>query len=336
MITLPQKIEEELSRVLTKNAQNWAKSAATLSLKYRAKRVKRGINYIKDLDDAFGYLALKVTSTYSHIYGALRNIRELNPSWNPVSVLDIGSGPGTAIWAALELFPSLKIGTAIERNKNFIELGKTILKSLPRIKVDWQAIDLINSIPELSESFDLVVIANVLNEMDEKTRNTSLEFANKHCKGILVVIEPGTPYGFESLVQTSKQLNSENILIAPYIENSFINSEKINFVEKIKRPEFQKRVRQIQRKNDTPDKSRVLPPSDWEESKYYYLAYSKFKPEFSPVGRLIDKPKLSKPFVELKVLTKEGIKIERIFKKDKARYKLAKKFKWGNTIPSFL
>lgn len=334
MITLPPEIEGELSKLLkASDTTNWLKSAVSLSVKYRGEREIEGIDYIKDLNDVLGYLALRVPSTYSQIYGALSSVQELNPGWKPSSVLDIGSGPGTAVWAALEVFPKVLDAVCIEKDKNFVEIGKTIFQSLSDITVDWQTTNLTSSLPRVNKGYDLVVLANVLNEMDERTREKTIQFAYNHCTGVLVIIEPGTPDGFESIKQVSKQLNFyQTTLIAPYIENSFINSEEINFIQKIKRPEFQKRVRQLQRKNQQPERLNLLPPSDWEESKYFYLAYSKFKPEISPMGRLIARPKLFKPFVELKVLTKDGIKIEKVFKKDRIKYKQAKKLKWGDII----
>lgn len=331
MITLSPKIEDEILEILNNsNSSNWVKSAVSLSLDYRTERVEYK-NYIKNLDDALGYLALRSPSTYSQIYGALHSIRELNPSWKPLGILDIGSGPGTAIWAAKEIFPTLKTGTAIERDRNFIGIGNTVLKSFADLKVDWVTVDLSKSSPKISGGFDLVIIANVLNEMDSDTRNKTLQFANDSCNGILMIIEPGTPYGFETIKGVAEKLSS-SILIAPYIGNTFIDSEEVNFAQKIKRPEFQKRVRHLQRKNEQPEKDRLLPPSDWEESKYYYLAYSKFKPEISVWGRIIEKPKPLKPFVLLKVLTKDGVKTERVFKKERDRFKQAKKLKWGDTV----
>ncbi len=335
MITLPPKIDNKISEILSKDiSNNWLQSAVTLSHKYRLERPEKKQSYINDQNDALGYLAVRAPSTYSQIYGAISSIKELNPNWKPESILDIGSGPGTAIWAAVEIFPSIKTGIAIEKDRYFSGLGKTILSQIPEIKIDWQEADLQNP-SDVSGKFDLVIIANVLNEVDEMTGKRIIELAQSHCNGILIITEPGTPYGYEAIKHSSTLMNSQPYrLIAPYLDNTFVDSLEINFVERIKRPEFQKRVRHLQRKNDNQDKSKILPPSDWEESKFYYLAYSNLDTEITPHVRLIDNPKPLKPFVELKVLTGLGIKIERVFKKDRENYKRAKKLKWGDIITS--
>jgi ribosomal protein RSM22 (predicted rRNA methylase) len=333
MITLPTNIDKAITDILAKNDPIlWLRSANSLSSKYRAERITPNFNYIKDFHDALGYLALRASSTYSQIYGALQSVRELNPNWKPESILDLGSGPGTAIWAAEELFPSLNNAIAVERDKNFINSGQEIAQSLNNIKVEWQQTDLSKSLPKLYESFDLIIIANVLNEMDKDGLEKTVNFVKNHCNGIIIIIEPGTPYGYEVITAAENKLHNPQLtLIAPYIKNTFIDSSDVNFIQRIKRPDFQKRVRQTQRKKEL-DKTKLLPPSDWEESKYYYIAYSKFKSELFPTKRLLDKPKQYKPFMEIKVLTKDGIKTEQILKRDKLNYRLAKKAKWGDVL----
>ena len=336
MITLPEKIESEILKLLNQSGSgSWVKNAASLSLKYRTER-SGNAKYIQSMGDVLAYLAVRSPSTYSQIYGALTNVKELIPDFKPLSILDIGSGPGTAIWAAQEIFPSIKTGTAIDMDSNFIKVGEQIISAKPELKINWQTANLGMSLSKFSGNFDLVIIGNVLNELDKKTAEKVLEFAVKCSRGIILITEPGTPYGYENIEYAAKVLVSpDNYLVAPYIDYKFINSDEINFAEKIKRPEFLKRVRHLQRKNEQSESDRLLPPSDWEESKYYYLAYSRTALSDRPKVRVIDKPKPLKPFVELKLLTGQGVRIERVFKKDRAKYKEAKKLKWGDIINSY-
>lgn len=325
-IRLPDPITDSIENILKEsNSNEWLKSAVALSLKYRVERVKQGISYIRDYSDVLGYLSLRVSSTYAQIYGSLASIKQINPSWKPVSLLDIGSGPGTAIWATEQLFPSITQISAVEKDPNFITVGKKILSN-SSLKPKWYPTNFSFSVPHTTEKFDLVILANVLNEMDDNTRQKTIEFAYKHCQGILVVVEPGTPFGNESNNQTVTELSKYNPkLTAPFIENKYYPSEDIVFSQRIIRPDFQKRVRQLQRKMDLTDKTKLLPPSDWEDAKYSYIVFSKFPSEIQPQARLIKNPQLYKPFVELSLLTKDGIIQEKIFKKEKEKFKLAKK-----------
>jgi ribosomal protein RSM22 (predicted rRNA methylase) len=119
--------------------------------------------------------------------------------------------------------------------------------------------------------------------------------------------------------------------VAPYIDNTFVNSAEVIFAQKMIRPEFQRRIRQLQRKQST-EHEHLLPASDWEESKYYYLAFSKIQPEVKPTARVLEKPKVQKAFIEIKLLTKDGVKVEKILKRDREKFKQAKKLEWGEII----
>lgn len=340
LIDLPSKVEEVITEILSRvDANKWIDSAIELSSKYRLNRdeVKSyGDVFLDKVDDVLGYLSLRTPATYAQLYGAMCNITEMLPSWKPTSILDIGSGPGTAVWAANEVWPSINKITCLERDDNFSRIGKEILKSsLPElISLDWKTIDLSVYKPKLNDKFDLVTIGSVLNEMGSEQRNDILDFAYSHCKGVLLVVEPGTPYGFEAIKQASTLLHSlKGILIAPYIDNC-LPLEPIGFAQRIIRPEFHRRITQIQRKINNADGKRLLPASDWENAKYGYVAMSNIPAEITPFARLIAEPEISKFDIELKILTKNGIEVRRILKRDKPHYKFAKKLKWGELINS--
>jgi len=76
------------------------------------------------------YLALRTPVTYAQLYGAVCHIDEMLPSWRPTSILDIGSGPGTAVWAASEIGESINEITCLDSESNFSKIGKEILKIL--------------------------------------------------------------------------------------------------------------------------------------------------------------------------------------------------------------
>lgn len=340
MIALPLKVEEAITEILSRvDASKWISSAIELSSKYRLNRDElesyRSV-FLEKADDVMGYLSLRTPATYAQLYGAMCNIAEILPSWKPISILDIGSGPGTAVWAGNEVWPSINKVTCLERDNNFCRIGEEIFKSaLPEtISWDWKTIDFAVHKPKLDDKFDLVTIGSVLNEMGSKQRNDILDFAYSHCKGVLLVVEPGTPYGFEAIKQASILLQSlKGILIAPYIDN-FLPLKPVGFAQRIIRPEFHRRITQLQRKINHDSGKRLLPASGWEKAKYGYVAMSNILAEITPFARLIAEPEISKFDIELKILTKNGIEVRKILKRDKSHYKFAKKLKWGELIDS--
>jgi ribosomal protein RSM22 (predicted rRNA methylase) len=336
MISLPTLIETVISDVLAQaNPDAWTRRAVELSEQYRGQREKRGVPFIFNYLDVLAYLALRIPSTYSHIFGALSSIKELSPTWTPKSILDIGTGPGVGVWAAKEVFSTIQEAVLYERDQNFVDIGQKISETLDGIQYDWQQVDISKSLPILDQQFDLVILSSVINELNEKTRSHILDFAGKVCRGVILIVEPGTPIGFEAIQFSYKRLKrNEGVLVAPYIDNTFVNSADVIFAQKMFRPEFQRRIRQLQRKQNL-EHEHLLPASDWEESKYYYLAYSQKEPEIRPAARVIDKPKVQKASIELKLLTKDGVKVEKVLKREREKFKQAKKLEWGDIVGSW-
>lgn len=342
IIQLPTKIETSITETMeSTDIGTWTKNATNLSNKYRLNRPEQNIlshEFVRNEEDALAYLSLRTTSTYAQLYGAMQHILELLPSFKPVSILDIGSGPGTAVWAASEIWPTIRNVVCLEKNKYFCSIGKQILrKCYPQIaSVQWQNIDLLVSKPELDRQFDFVTIGSVLNEMPSHEQKNILEFAHSRSAVVLLVVEPGTPYGFEVIKQASHTLQkSGSKVLAPFIENSIVVSddEPVAFAQKVVRPEYLKRIRQEQRKINNAEGKRILPASDWEEAKYTYVATSTISPELSPWARVIAKPEIGKAHIFLKLLTKDKIKNIKIYKRDKLGYRMAKKLRWGDTLP---
>lgn len=72
--------------------------------------------------------------------------------------------------------------------------------------------------------------------------------------------------------------------------------------------------------------------SDWEETKYSYLALSKYQPKTSAWGRLLAPIKKQKAWFDLVVLTAKGIEKLQVFKRNKEKYNLVRKLKWGDLL----
>jgi len=345
MIQLPLKIEKSITEILSRVEQNtWTKSALRLSAKYRLNRSmmdEQEDRFVEGSDEVFGYLALRATATYAQLHGAMSHIFKLIPNWQPTSILDIGSGPGTAVWAARELWPEINTITCLEKDDNFSKIGKEILKdNLEKsVVINWKTIDLSLSKPEIETKYDLVTIGSVLNEMTQDQQKNILEFANDHCRCVLLVVEPGTPKGFEVIKHTSLYLRTQTgILLAPYINNGLVTStlDQIGFGQSITRPQFLKRIRQMQRKLSSTKDKPLLPASDWEEAKYTYVASSVLPAQISPWARLVAKPVMAKAYIELKILTKDKVSTIKVLKSDKVVYKVIKRMKWGDLIDSGL
>ncbi|RJP47490.1 MAG: methyltransferase domain-containing protein [Armatimonadetes bacterium] len=325
---LPLKINEAISNLLSRQeTTEWISRAEKLHSSYMTREKDGEGNYINDFQDVLAYLGLRIPSTYAQIFGVLSQVQEIIPSWEPKSLLDIGSGPGTGIWATKEIWPSIETATCIDKEKYFLSVGEELTnKALEKVKTTWKQED-ITQLKVNSAQFDLVIIANVLNELSDSQQKILLGQAYNHSSGIIVIIEPGTSYGVNIIRKTAQTLIDKGNLLAPYINNSFVDDsqEWIHFPQRFIRPDFLRRIRQQMRTSS-------LMASDWEETKYAYVAVGKIPPEEEVWGRVIGPIKKQKGFLEVSTLTKDEIEVVRVLKRHKKEYSFAKNLQWGQII----
>lgn len=325
---LPEPLEKAISMILKQQeTPEWIHRAVDLHNRYTNGKTDNK-KFVHDFFDALAYLGLRAPATYAQVFGALSSVHEMIPMWRPKSVLDIGSGPGTAAWAVSSLWPELDNITCVDENRDFIFLGKQIIKDSEYVQhINWKNRDLRKGIDEDGNSYDLIIIANVLNELTPAVQENLIGQALNLCNGLLVIIEPGTPRGSQIVSSVAQKLSKAGTLLAPYIANTFVedNDYYLHFPQRFIRPEFQRRIRQQMRES-----SKMA--SDWEESKYSYVAISKFPARKSYWARIVGKTEIRKGFLEVPVITAEEIVKLKVMKRDREAYAFMKRLRWGALI----
>lgn len=115
-IQLKQAIETEAARI---GLATLAQAANELSDNYRFRQDSQQ-KFITTAAHRIAYVATRMPATYAAIRKVLQEIRL------PItSLLDLGAGPGTAAWAAVERFSELQTITLLERDQELIALGKS-------------------------------------------------------------------------------------------------------------------------------------------------------------------------------------------------------------------
>lgn len=326
LIDLPRPIEKAIGNLLAQQATAWMERARVLHTRYMEQAQNKQQTHLHDALDALAYLGLRASATYAQIFGAVSAVGEIVPSWQPKTLLDLGCGPGPGLWALSTLLPSLREATCIDQNSHLLALGKKIISEAQwPITTTWQQADILQRIERDETLYDVVLIANVLNELSVVQRETLLEIAFKRCRQLLIIVEPGTPVGSEIVQTAAAQLAPAGTLIAPYIGKHFVQEYFLHFPQRFTRPEFARRLRQEMRESS-------LMASDWEEAKYSYLAIGKIAPEVSPWGRCIGPTRLMNGYLELPVLVKEQVMQLKVMKRHKQQYSLAKKLPWGRLV----
>lgn len=108
-----------------------------------------------------------------------------------IAVLDVGCGPGTATAAILEKTRKISLACGIERSGAMRALAGRIV---PRLLPPSRPFELCGRIEELPQTstFDLIVLANVLNELRDGQDLTLLARCYERLRqdGVLLILEP--------------------------------------------------------------------------------------------------------------------------------------------------
>lgn len=281
------------------------KAAQALSERYR-----RGTPpYLRKPIDRYAYLTTRFPATQAVLYRVFQEIKHFSIT----SILDIGAGPGTSWDPACATWKSLTQATLIERDREFIEMGRA---STPAEKVTWITSEA-SAIP--LQPHDLVLFSYSWGEIADPA---VLEKAWEATGQFLVVIEPGTPQGYQRMLQARKlciQQGGKVYAPCPHShqcpwENT---AEWCHFSVRLERtPEHQLA------------KEGTL---GYEDEKFSYVILS--KGAVPALGsRLLKDPLKRKGHMLLTLCTEQGIKETIVTKKNKESYKKVKKMKWGDKI----
>src|SRR5947209_15698155 len=116
-------LTEELASVPQKKV---AETAAQLSQRYRSGQAAGKQPFVRSGADVLAYAAYRLPATFAAIYAVLTAVQKRRPGWQPRSLLDVGAGPGTAMWAASEVWPELAQVTLLERDEAMMAFGKRL------------------------------------------------------------------------------------------------------------------------------------------------------------------------------------------------------------------
>ena len=324
VVALPAELEQGIAAALRGvPASQWTSAARRLSERYRA-GVGADRHGARGAIDALGYAAIILPATYAQLHGAMAATAARVPGWEPRTMLDVGSGPGTALWAAVERWPGLQDLTAWEREPALAALGRQLAAAAPHAvlrQAAWRSVTLGRRPPRDVPTYDLVVIGHVLNELDEALRREVVAFAWQHCGGVLLLVEPGTSAAFLVVRAARDQLLTAGAhTLAPCVHDRPcpLVGDWCHFPQRLQRPSFQRRAREA--------------PAGWEESKFSYAAMGRMAPDQPLWGRLIHQPHLRPGYAELTVSSQEGIVSPRVHRRLRAAYARARSYRWGDAL----
>lgn len=282
--------------------------AAKLSAIYRDGGTSAGIT---NLADGLAYLVTRLPATYAASRAAFARMIEATPTFSPSSLLDVGTGPGTAAWAARDAWPSLQAITLIEPNRVFRDLAARLLPQAKIIAGDLGA---------EKPRADLVTACYLLAELPEKAAAPIARDLWAAAEGMLVLVEPGTPAGFARIrAARAALIAAGGHVAAPCTHDNacpMAGSDWCHFSERLPRT----RDHMIAKGARVP----------FEDERYAYVAVCR-TPVVHPASARIIKPVAeSKPGTTLPLCDASGLSDQFVARRDKDAFRSARKKHWGD------
>lgn len=315
-IQLKQAVESEAAQF---GLAKLVKAASELSDNYRF-RQGTSTNFINSQAHRLAYLTTRMPATYAAMLSVLNAVKEATQDLQIESLLDIGAGPGTATWAASQVFPTIERFSLIERDSGLITLGQKFAvkannEGLQGAK--WLDENLLHV--KSFEPHSMVVCSYSLGELDQQNACELMKVAWRSTEKILIIIEPGTMKGFTLIHRLRDEISTlGGYIIAPCPHQNacpMTENDWCHFAARVERSSLHRKL-----------KGGTL---NYEDEKYSYLVIAKSEVKRHPT-RIIRRPKINTGYVSLQLCTEQGLQELKITRSDKNALKCARKANWGD------
>jgi ribosomal protein RSM22 (predicted rRNA methylase) len=323
---LPEVLQQALTRALAStSAKDISRTTEALSQRYRAGHALDQQTFLRSPDDVIAYAAYRMPATFAALYATLAEITQQLPAWQPRTFLDVGAGPGTAMWAATSIWPKLESITLLERDQHMLRLGQTLTReaSIPALQqARWLRTDVTHAWE--SAKHDLVVGSYVLGELPREKHAEIIEQLWSYTSGVLLIVEPGTPRGFALIRAIREQLlhlGAHMIAPCPHQQACPMpDNDWCHFAQRLSRSKLQRNL-----------KGGTLA---YEDEKFSYIAVSRTPPAQPMHARIIRHPQKRGGHVHLELCTPQGLQHTVVARSAGSRYKTAQNARWGDVFPA--
>lgn len=285
-----------------------------LSGTYRQGGTSQGI-------DLGAYLVARLPATYAAVSKALAELKQHRPTLVPKSLLDVGSGPGTAAWAACAVWPELAAVTFIDNHKDFLALATSLAAQGPAPLPAARSVTAsMTALPD-THSADLVIAAYALAELPVAQVACVAMSLWRAAQQALVLVEPGTPQGFARIAAARAALLKQGAVPAapcPHAEACpMVGSDWCHASVRLARSRAHMHA-----------KSAEVP---FEDEKFSYLAVTR-DGAVSGGARIVAPARHLKHAVTFRLCTQGRLEERPIASRDRELYKSDRHKDWGDWI----
>ena len=317
---IPPDLPAELRAALEAKLQGLSRNdaAARAALISRTYRDGGNSGAITSTADALAYALARMPATYAAVTASLNAFCKTRPDFAPKNLLDVGAGPGTASWAAAEVFASLQSFTLIDANAALRALALDLCRDSARLKrMTYHRGEARAALAD-AEPADLVVASYLIGEIGEAERRPLAELLWSKTRDTLLIVEPGTPSGYARIITLRQQLIFSGAHVAapcPHDGRCPLTAPNwCHFTQRLPRLRAHMHIKQAE-----------LP---FEDEKFSYVALTR-RPVAQRPARVLAPPVVGKAEISAKLCTPEGLVAAKVARRAKTAYARARHWRWG-------
>lgn len=264
---------------------------------------------IREPLDALAYAVTRAPATYAGARAVLGRLKVAMPDFAPASLLDVGAGPGSASWAAAELWPGLSVAM-LDRNPQFRALAARLMAGAQVAAGEVHA-------PK--PKAELAVANYVLAEFPQSQAGAIARALWQAAEQVLVLVEPGTPQGFGRIRAARAALIAAGAHVAAPCTHDkacpLTDPDWCHFVQRVQRS----RDHKLAKGADAP----------FEDERYSYVVVTRVA--VAKGARIIKPVVETKPGLTLPLCDGEGLRNQFVARRDKEAFRRARKLEWGDS-----
>jgi len=292
--------------------------AALISKTYRE---GGGSGAITSERDALAYALARMPATFAASVASLNALHEMRPDFAPRSLLDVGAGPGTASWAAMEAFPELASLTLLDANPALRALALELAEGSSRLSTANYQLGEARNLLTKTDGADLVIASYLIGELGEYERRDLVDAMWAKMRDTLVIIEPGTPAGYSRIIAARTRLIASGAHVTapcPHDQKCPLQSpDWCHFAQRLPRSRAHMQM-----------KGAELP---FEDEKFSYVVLTRVPLAQRP-SRVLTPPMVGKAEITAMLCTPDGLAFAKVARRDKAAYARARRWSWGDAV----
>ncbi|MDC5699099.1 small ribosomal subunit Rsm22 family protein [Intrasporangium calvum] len=301
-----------------------AAATAELVARYRQPRAAQAAILSSEVRVA-AYAAYRMPATQAAVQRVLDELA--GHGFEPRTMLDLGGGTGAAAWAAAGSFATLESIRVVDQVPQALQLGRRLVAEASSSALRAASFEraVVGALP--TAGADLVIASYVLSELSAAQTASLLEDMTARGR-VAVVVEPGTPDGYERILGARSHFLARGWhLLGPCPHAStcpLVGRDWCHFAARVNRSAEHRRI-----------KGGDL---SYEDEKFSWVAAAAPDVVEQGVhtgdGRILRRPVKRKGLVEFQVCRPDGTAGRSVVsKREGERYRAARDREWGDTVP---